>query len=82
MSNLPVDGNKEYMHSMWGTDKLITDYSPEPTKRVIQEIMHDVAPKHNFKNQLDLHEKIRNDEDYDDWEYGTEPNYGSSWKST
>jgi hypothetical protein len=27
-----------------------------------------------------LHEKIRNDEDYDDWEYGTEPNYGSSWK--
>jgi hypothetical protein len=27
-----------------------------------------------------LHEKIRNDEDYDDWEYGTEPTYGSSWK--
>jgi hypothetical protein len=27
-----------------------------------------------------LHEKIRNDDDYDDWEYGTEPNYGSSWK--
>jgi hypothetical protein len=27
-----------------------------------------------------LHEKIRNDEDYDDWEYGTEPGYGSSWK--
>jgi hypothetical protein len=27
-----------------------------------------------------LHEKIRNDEDYDDWTYGTEPNYGSSWK--
>jgi hypothetical protein len=27
-----------------------------------------------------LHEKIRNDEDYDDWSYGTEPMYGSSWK--
>jgi hypothetical protein len=26
-----------------------------------------------------LHEKIRNDDDYDDWEYGTEPVYGSSW---
>jgi len=23
-----------------------------------------------------LHEKIRNDADYDDWEYGTEPTYG------
>jgi hypothetical protein len=23
-----------------------------------------------------LHEKIRNDEDYDDWEYGTEPLFG------
>jgi len=23
-----------------------------------------------------LHEEIRNDEDYDDWEYGTEPSYG------
>jgi hypothetical protein len=23
--------------------------------------------------QNELHEKIRNDDDYDDWEYGTEP---------
>jgi hypothetical protein len=27
-----------------------------------------------------LHEKIRNDEDYDDWSYGTEPSYGIPWK--
>jgi hypothetical protein len=28
-----------------------------------------------------LHEKIRNDEDYDDWSYGTEPIYGKTiWK--
>jgi hypothetical protein len=26
-----------------------------------------------------LHQKIRNDEDYDDWEYGTEPTYGTLW---
>jgi hypothetical protein len=26
-----------------------------------------------------LHEKIRNDEDYDDWEYGTETFYGWFW---
>jgi hypothetical protein len=49
-------------------------------KRVIQEVVYDVAPKHNLKKQVELHEKIRNDEDYDDWTYGTEPNYGSSWK--
>ena len=80
MSNLPVDRDKNYMHEMWGTKQLITDYCSEPSKRIIQEVMHDLAPKHNLKKQTDLHEKIRNDEDYDDWEYGTEPTYGSSWK--
>jgi len=30
---------------------------------------------HNLTIQNKLHEKIRNDEDYDDWEYGTEPRY-------
>jgi hypothetical protein len=44
--------------------------------------MHDYAPKHKFIKQNELHEKIRNDEDYDDWSYGTEPNYGSSWNRT
>jgi hypothetical protein len=29
--------------------------------------------------QSELHEKIRNDDDYDDWEYGTEPVYGKRW---
>jgi hypothetical protein len=32
---------------------------------------------HNLTIQNALHEKIRNDEDYDDWEYGTEPTYGT-----
>jgi hypothetical protein len=76
MSNLPVDRDKNYMHQMWGTTKLITDYHNQSPQRVIQEIMHDNAPKHNLKKQTELHEKIRNDEDYDDWEYGTEPTYG------
>ena len=31
---------------------------------------------HKFKKSNDLHEKIRNDDDYDDWEYGTEPLFG------
>ena len=80
MSNLPVDRDKNYMYDMWGTDRLITDYGDVPQKRVIQEVMHDTAPKHDFRKQVELHEKIRNDEDYDDWDYGTEPVYGSSWK--
>jgi hypothetical protein len=49
-------------------------------KRLIQEVVYDQAPKHNLKKQEELHQIIRNDEDYDDWEYGTEPNYGISWK--
>ena len=79
MSNLKVDRDREYMKQMWGTTKLVTDYEVSEQK-VLQEIMHDDIQRHNLKKQTDLHEKIRNDEDYDDWDYGTEPSYGSSWK--
>ena len=64
MSNLPVDRDKSYMLEMWGTTKLVTDYEKPNNQR------------HDLKKQTELHEKIRNDEDYDDWEYGTEPSYG------
>lgn len=76
MAFYQVDRNKNYMREMWGTSKLITDYEEPNNKRVIQEIMHDSAVKHDLKKQSELHEKIRNDEDYDDWNYGTEPTYG------
>ena len=79
MSNLPVDRDKNYMYQMWGTTHLITDYKKSDSKRIIQEIMHDYAPVHNLKKQTELHERIRNDEDYDDWDYGTEPTYGKKW---
>ena len=82
MSNLPVDRDWEYMKSMWGTTHLVTDYQSQPQKRVIQEVMHDLAPRHDLKKQQELHEKIRNDDDYDDCDYGTEPTYGISWKSS
>jgi hypothetical protein len=44
----------------------------------LSEILHDnlTEKKHNLKKQTELHEKIRNDDDYDDWDYGTEPVYG------
>jgi hypothetical protein len=77
MSNLPVDRNKDYMYQMWGTTKLTTDYNALNEKRVLQEIANDdIGKKHHLKEQTDLHQRIRNDEDYDDWEYGTEPSYG------
>lgn len=86
MANNPnPDRDREYMYQMWGTDKLVTDYTVLPEnykKQVIQEIMHDEVPakKHNLTEQSKIHHQICNDEDYDDWEYGTEPHYGESWK--
>jgi hypothetical protein len=47
--------------------------------QMLREISHDdlTPKKHNFEVQNEIHEKIRNDDDYDDWEYGTEPIYAS-----
>jgi hypothetical protein len=83
MSNLPVDRDSNYMREMWGTTKLTTDYQSfeeQSKKRVLQEVVHDKSPVHDFSKQEEIHQKIRNDEDYDDWEYGTEPTYGPFWK--
>jgi len=75
------DRNREYMMDMWGTNQLATDYGSLNNfkKQVISEIMNDdySQKKHNLSAQSELHQKIRNDDDYDDWEYGTEPVYGS-----
>ena len=42
-----------------------------------------VAPagtgQHDFDVQKDVHRRIRNDPDYDDWEYGTEPLPHEAW---
>ena len=48
-------------------------------KKMLREIANDdITPKkHDFVVQNEIHEKIRNDQDYDDWEYGTEPLYES-----
>jgi hypothetical protein len=80
------DRSKDVMMSMWGTDRLVTDYTvltpdtvTQEKKKTIQEIMHDDIPKGKFNLTEKIHSKIRNDEDYDDWEYGTEPSYGKSW---
>ena len=38
-----------------------------------------VAPSHDFDAQKEVHRRIRNDPDYDDWEYGTEPLPHEAW---
>jgi hypothetical protein len=76
------DRNREYMHQMWGTSTLVTDYIPDSSgKKMLREIANDdsTPKKHDFQVQNEIHEKIRNDEDYDDWEYGTEPVFSKKW---
>jgi hypothetical protein len=65
------DRDKEYMYQTWSN---ITE-----NKKMLREIASDdlTPKKHDFFHQNEIHEKIRNDDDYDDWDYGTEPTYGS-----
>jgi len=70
------DRDQNYMREMWGTEKLITDYTKNSSKMLREINNDDLTPKkHDFLIQNEIHEKIRNDDDYDDWEYGTEPLY-------
>lgn len=71
------------MEENWGTSHLVTDHGWEDRVRLnefqknkmLREINNDglTPKKHDLHVQRDLHEKIRNDEDYDDWDYGMEP---------
>ncbi len=71
----PSDRNLDFMKQTWGTDKLVTDYEVLEKTKMLREINNDnlTPKKHDFIVQNELHEKIRNQNDYDDWEYGTEP---------
>jgi hypothetical protein len=75
-----VDRDKNYMYELWGTTSLTSDYGvfeKIKEKKMLREINNDdlTPKKHDFFHQNEIHERIRNDEDYDDWEYGTEPLY-------
>lgn len=49
--------------------------SPEPGEGAGTAADH----PHNFEVQKEIHRRIRNDPDYDDWEYGTEPLPHEAW---
>ena len=40
---------------------------------------HPAEQPHDFEAQKQVHQQIRNDPDYDDWEYGTEPLPKEAW---
>jgi hypothetical protein len=52
----------------------------QPNSNKTEYMFDGSVQKHDLSKQNEIHKKIRNDNDYDDWEYGTEPIYGSSWK--
>ena len=52
--------------------------TPQPPNPQPEEAV-DVGHPHDFDVQKELHQKIRNDPDYDDWEYGTEPLPHEAW---
>ena len=52
--------------------------TPQPNNPQPEEAV-DVGHPHDFDVQKELHQKIRNDPDYDDWEYGTEPLPHEAW---
>lgn len=75
-----VDKDQNFMKTQWGTEFLSSEYGWESKvnrQKMLREIANDdlTPKKHDFNIQNELHSKIRNDNDYDDWEYGTEPLY-------
>jgi hypothetical protein len=59
-----------------------TMFSGAMTDPAQQPAPHHDTPldvQHDFEVQKELHQKIRNDPDYDDWEYGTEPLPHEAW---
>jgi hypothetical protein len=77
-----VDKDQNFMKREWGTQYLSSEYGWEgqiQKQKMLREISNDdlTPKKHDFNVQNELHSHIRNDDDYDDWEYGTEPLYES-----
>ena len=75
-----VDKDGLFMKNEWGTQYLSSEYGWEgqlEKQKMLREIANDdmTPKKHDFYHQNEIHVKIRNDEDYDDWGYGTEPIY-------
>ena len=58
-----------------GNTEGVTDSSTHPAPAPAE------AGPHDFEAQKRIHQQIRNDPDYDDWEYGTEPLPHEAWSA-
>jgi hypothetical protein len=69
----PSDKNLKFIKDTWVDNN--PSYNLNEKSKMLREINNDnlTPKKHDFIVQNELHEKIRNQNDYDDWEYGTEP---------
>jgi high affinity sulfate transporter 1 len=62
--------------------------SSKPASTNPEASLHPEAPSpeagahHDFEAQKRIHRQIRNDPDYDDWEYGTEPLPHEAWSAS
>jgi hypothetical protein len=64
-----TDRNLEYMKETWGTTSLITDYRPDPKKKVLQEIVNNDLMDQHVTTETELYAPAESDS----WEYGIEP---------
>ncbi|MCP9915019.1 hypothetical protein [Cyanobium sp. ATX 6F1] len=55
------------------------NHEPAASRSAASEPAAPEEHPHNFEVQKELHQRIRNDPDYDDWEYGTEPLPHEAW---
>lgn len=62
-----VDRDSKYMKKMWGTTKLVTDYTEQ---KVLQEVMYDSEKKNQSSSQELFEDSVENE-----LEYGIEPTY-------
>ncbi|MBW0166263.1 MAG: hypothetical protein KXJ50_13360 [Vulcanococcus sp.] len=56
-----------------------THQSPMTEQQAAGATSQDATQQHDFEVQKQVHQQIRNDPDYDDWEYGTEPLPHEAW---
>jgi hypothetical protein len=63
----------------WGCPRMAATQHSGMTVQQPSGPDEDIGQPHDFAVQKQLHQQIRNDPDYDDWEYGTEPLPQEAW---
>ena len=62
-----------------GNSQMWSMMAQPPADAPMDALQQQDLQQHDFDVQKQLHQQIRNDPDYDDWEYGTEPLPHEAW---